>query len=179
MGFWDFLKIGNGRVKKIEANLKYSFLNIKKDMHSINKVLEHFKSKHEKHDKRFEMLERKLEELQETVQNTSIIDDERSSVHERSSAFKRSIAPFMNVQAFKNTITPAQKRVIHVLSYAEVPLEYADLAKELGISVITVRRHVSDIKRLGFDVKEKINIENGRKVFFLEKAVKKAVRAKK
>ena len=179
MGFWDFWKSKIDRVKKIEDNLMHSFSNIKNDMHIINKILAHFKSKHDNTEGRLERIEKELLEVRKILQNRLVVDEGRSIVHERSNAFKRSNEAFMNVQTLKSSITPAQKRVIHVLSFADVPLEYADLAKELGISIVTVRRHLNDVKRLGFDVKEKVNVESGRKVFFLENVVKKAVRSKK
>ncbi|MEK6907110.1 MAG: HTH domain-containing protein, partial [Nanoarchaeota archaeon] len=102
--------------------------------------------------------------------------------HERSRAFKRSNQSFMNVQSLKKLkeyLTPAQKRIIQILNVAEIPLEYEDIARELKLSVITVRRHVNDIKKMGFQVKEKINIDNGRKVFYIERAIKRAIQSKR
>src|SRR3989344_946585 len=75
--------------------------------------------------------------------------------------------------------TPAQKRVIQLLMIAETPLEYEDIAKELKLNIITVRRHINDVKRLGFEIVERINTESNRKVFYIEKEVKKMIRAKK
>ena len=179
MTFWFFGNKKEDRVKKIEDNLKGSFSNIKKDFGTIHEFISHFKKKHDDHDERFERIERELEMMRNLIVQTPSSDDERSIVQSRSIAFNRSIDPFMNVQSLKNTITPAQKKVIHALSLAEIPLEYEDLAKELGLSIVTIRRHLNDLKRMGFDVKEKINIENGRKVFFIERAVKKAIMRRK
>ena len=179
MAFWIFGNKKEDKIKKIEGDLKNSFSNIKRDFSTVHEFLNHFRKKHDDHDKRFERIERELEMLQNLIAQTPSSDDERSIVQSRSIAFNRSIDPFMNVQSLKNTITPAQKKVIHALSLAEIPLEYEDLAKELGLSIVTIRRHLNDLKRMGFDVKEKINIENGRKVFFIERAVKKAIMRRK
>lgn len=179
MGFWIFGNKKEDRVKKIEDNLKGSFSNIKKDFGTIHEFISHFRKKHDDHDERFERIEKELEILQNLIVQTPSSDDERSIVQSRSIAFNRSIEPFMNVQSLKNVITPAQKKVIHALSLAEIPLEYEDLAKELGLSIVTVRRHINDLKRMGFNVKEKVNIENGRKVFFIEKAVKRVIMRRK
>ena len=179
MGFWIFGNKKEDMVKKIEDNLKGSFSNIKKDFGVIHEFISHFKKKHDDHDERFERIEKELEILRNLIAETPSIDDERSIVQSRSIAFNRSIDPFMNVQSLKNMVTPAQKKVIHALSLAEIPLEYEDLAKDLGLSVVTVRRHLNDLKRIGFDVKEKVNIENGRKVFFIEKAVKRVIMRRK
>ena len=179
MVLWFFGNKKEDRVKKIEDNLKGSFSNIKKDFGTIHEFISHFKKKHDDHDERFERIERELEMMRNLIVQTPSSDDERSIVQSRSIAFNRSNDPFMNVQSLKNMITPAQKKVIHALSLAEIPLEYEDLAKELGLSIVTIRRHLNDLKRMGFDVKEKINIENGRKVFFIERAVKKAIMRRK
>ena len=175
MGFWFFGNKKEEKIKKIEGNLKDSFSNIKKDFKIVHEFLSHFGKKHDDHDERFERIEKDIEMLKNLIVQSEVIDDERSIVQSRSIAFNRSNQSFMNVQSLKNNITPAQKKVIHILNIAETPLEYEDIAKELGISVITVRRHLNDLKKIGFDLKEKVNIENGRKVFFLEKATKKAI----
>ena len=179
MTFWFFGNKKEDRVKKIEDNLKGSFSNIKKDFGTIHEFIGHFKKKHNDHDERFERIERELEMMRNLIVQTPSSDDERSIVQSRSIAFNRSIDPFMNVQSLKDMVTPAQKKVIHALSLAEIPLEYEDLAKELGLSIVTVRRHLNDLKKMGFDVKEKVNIENGRKVFFIEKAVKRVIMRRK
>ncbi len=175
MAFWFFGKEKDDKIKKIEGNLKDSFSNIRKDFKFVHDFLDHFGKKHDDHDQRFEKLEKELELLKNLIVQEPVVDDERSIIHERSIAINRSNQSFMNVQSLKNNITPAQKKVIHVLSVTDLPLEYEDLAKELGISIITVRRHLNDLKKMGFNVKEKVNIENSRKVFFLEKTTKKAI----
>ena len=179
MAFWFFGDKKEDRIKKIEDNLKGSFLNIKKDFSAIHEFIGHFKYKHKDHDKRFEKVEKELEILRNLIVQTPSTDDGRSIVQSRSIAFNRSNQSFMNVQSLKNAITPAQKKVIHALSLAEIPLEYEDLAKELGLNVVTIRRHLNDLKRMGFNVTEKINIENGRKVFFIEKVIKKEIMRRK
>ncbi len=187
MGFWFFSRKKDDEINKLKNNLNGSFSNIKKDISLINGVLSFFKEKHQDYDRKFERLERDfaymggiLEEIRKksTVKNIPL----RSSVHERSRAFKRSNQAFMNVQSLQNlkeNLTPAQKRVIQMLNLAEIPLEYEDIAKDLKLSIVTIRRHISDIKRMGFDVKEKMNIDTKRKVFYIEKEIKKAIRSKR
>jgi len=186
MGFWIFGKKDNGEVKDLKENLKNSFSNIKNDILSVHRVLENFKNKHlnheAKHDKhadRLSKIEEDIEKIFEILENSNPRFDRRSIVHERSIAFNRPVQSFMNVQSlenFKENLTPAQKRVLQLLDSAETPLEYEDIAKELGISVITIRRHINDIKKMGFNIGEKVNINRSRKVFFLEKEIKKAIK---
>lgn len=184
MAFWFFGKKKDDEIVKIKDNLKNSFSNIKRDVGLINELLDHFRSKHSEHDQRFERLERNLAEIKQLLAKKSTVNErlERSIVHERSRAFKRSNQSFMNVQSLKRlkeNLTPAQKRVIQLLNVTEIPLQYEDMAKELGVSVITVRRHMNDMKKIGFQVREKFNIDTKRKVFYLENVVKGAIRSKK
>src|SRR3989344_8493893 len=188
MGFWIFGNKNNDEIKKLKENLKNSFLNIKKDIDGVNKFLDHFKEKHNQHDQKHELHSQRLDNLEDEVSKLYQIlreydqgREERSSVHERSRAFKRSNQAFMNVQSLQNlkeNLTPAQKRVIQMLNLTEIPLEYEDIAKDLKLSIVTVRRHLGDIKRMGFDVKEKMNVDTKRKVFYIEKEIKKAIRSK-
>ncbi|MEK6862602.1 MAG: HTH domain-containing protein [Nanoarchaeota archaeon] len=187
MGFWFFGRKKDAEINNLKNNLRGSFSNIKGDISLINEVLNHFRERHSNYDKKFEHLERDIAEIRHLLEKKDKIATRRSSfersiVHERSRAFKRSNQSFMNVQSLKKLkeyLTPAQKRVIQMLNLAEIPLEYEDLAKELKLSVITVRRHINDIKKMGFQIKEKMNIDTGRKVFFIENVVKRAIRGKK
>jgi DNA-binding MarR family transcriptional regulator len=186
MGFWIFGKKESDKVQDLKENLKNSFSNIKNDILSVHRVLENFKdkhihheNKHEKHDERLTKLEEEIEKIYDFLENSNRRLERRSIVHERSIAFNRSNQSFMNVQSLenlKNNLTPAQKNVLQLLDSAETPLEYEEIARELGLSIITIRRHVNDIKKMGFNVGEKTNINKNRKLFFLEKKIKKAIR---
>ena len=189
MVFWFFKKKDDHEIHKLKENLNHSFSNIKNDIQSVHNVLKHFKEKHERHDEkhnlhneRFNKIEDQISRIYEILAQNNRHSSERSIVHERSRAFKRSDQSFMNVQSLQNlkeNLTPAQKRIIQLLNLAEIPLEYGDLAKELKISVITVRRHINDIKRMGFDIKEKMNVDTKRKIFYIESGLKRAIRSKK
>jgi len=187
MGFWFFSRKKDDEISKLKDNLRISFSNINQDVGLINEILNHFREKHSNYDKKFEHLERDIAEIRHLLEKKDKIATgrssfERSIVHERSRAFKRSNQSFMNVQSLKRLkeyLTPAQKRVIQMLNLAEIPLEYEDIARELKLSVITVRRHINDIKKMGFQIKEKMNVDAGRKVFFIENVMKRAIRGKK
>mgnify|MGYP001618306362 CR=1 FL=1 len=187
MAFWFFGKKKDEEIEGLKNNLKHSFSNIKRDFSLINELLDHFREKHSNHDQKFERLERNIAEIRHILEKKDKIATERSNfersiIHERSRAFKRSNQSFMNVQSLKKLkeyLTPAQKRIIQILNVAEIPLEYEDIARELGVSIITIRRHVNDIKKMGFQVREKFNIDTKRKVFYLENMIKRAIRSKR
>src|SRR3989338_5930579 len=150
MGFWIFGRKKDDGVNKIKDNLKHSFSNIKNDIQSIHNVLKHFKQKHEEHDEKhglhsekFEKLEDEISRIHEILEELDRRTIERSIVHERVQSFKRSNQSFMNVQSsLKGRLTPAQKRIISILTVSEIPLEYETIAKVLKLNVITVRRHI-------------------------------------
>jgi predicted ArsR family transcriptional regulator len=77
----------------------------------------------------------------------------------------------MNVQSLKN-LTPAQKQILALMSYTNGPLCYDDMSKKLGLNIVTVRRHLNDIKRSGIKVEEKVSVRGRKKVFLLDKKTK-------
>jgi biotin operon repressor len=186
MVFWFFGK-KNNEIEKVRENLKHSFSNIKNDIQSIHGVLKHFKQKHEDHDEkhslhseRFDKIEDEIAKIYEILKEFDRHSHERSIVHERVQSFNRSNQSFMNVQSLedlKERLTTSQKRVIQLLNTTDIPLEYEDIAHELKLSIITIRRHINDIKKIGFQVKEKVDINKKRKVFYLDLGVKKAIKA--
>ena len=184
--FWFFRKKDsdfNRKLESMNSMLKNSFDSIKNDMGLISQWINAFNKKHKEHDEKFERILSRLERLEEKLEkkhDLSSVNEQRSIVHERVQSFKRSNQSFTNVQSLDNLkerLTPAQKRIIQVLDMAEMPIEYEDIARELGISIVTVRRHVNDIKKMGFQIKEKINVDAKRKVFYLEKDIKRAIKA--
>jgi len=84
----------------------------------------------------------------------------------------------MNVQVLKDKMTPSQKNLLNLLRNASIPLDYEIIAKELGLSTVTVRRHMNDIKRL-FEIKEMRDVDRGRKVFYIDKEAKMTLKRKK
>ena len=86
----------------------------------------------------------------------------------------------MNVQnqPLKDKLTPSQKRVLNLLDKTSIPLDYETIANELKLSIITVRRHINDIKKV-FEIKEMMDVDRGRKVFYIGKEAKISLKHKK
>jgi len=174
-------------IRGLKKSLEESFSNVKRDMDSVGKWIEIFRKKDKDYAKRFEEIERKLTVLSGLIEN-GLMEykisrpkknlNSRSIVHERVQSIERSNQSFMNVQSLKKVskrLTPMQKKVVALLSLAKRPLEYNTLAKELKISVVTVRRHINDIKRAGLKIKEKVSVNNKRKVFFIDERMKQKI----
>ena len=180
MGFWDFFRkdgILKKKIDHLEKNVIHSFENIKKDVEHVHKEMDNIKKDGFNYDKRLQAIETKIIEILGDAPEHSIVH-ERSEAIERIQSFNRSDQSFMNVQSVQNLedpikkLTPAQKQVIALLAYSGGPVDYEDVAKKLGINIVTARRHINDINRAGFKIREKVSVKNRRKMFYLDKEEK-------
>ena len=183
---WWLFKRKEDRFDNIHKNLEHSFTNLKGEMNSVGKWINHFKEKHEKHDHRFDELFRKMSSVEEQI---GILngrlevqikeDNDRSIAIERIQSFNRSDQSFMNVQSVNSidNLTPAQKQVLALLVFAGGPLDYEDIATKLGLNIVTIRRHINDLKRAGIDIKEKVSVKNRRKLIYVDQEVKERVQS--
>ena len=183
---WWLFKRKEDRFDNIHKNLEHSFTNLKGEMNSVGKWINHFKEKHEKHDHRFDELFRKMSSVEEQI---GILngrlevqikeDNDRSIAIERIQSFNRSDQSFMNVQSVNSVenLTPAQKQVLALLVLAGGPLDYEDIATKLGLNIVTIRRHINDLKRAGIDIKEKVSVKNRRKMIYVDQEVKERVQS--
>jgi len=194
MVFWFFQrKKDNHEIKKIHNVMENSFSNIKKDMKNISSWIDHFKNKHQKHDNSFDKIVKDVEYLkkmfeQHVQEHNFERSIGRSIAIERVQSFNRSNQSFMNVQLQdqvvenaenkKDNLTPSQKRVLNLLNKANIPLDYETIANELKLNIITIRRHINDIKKV-FEIKEMMNVDSGRKVFCISKEAKIRLKSKK
>ena len=183
MVFWFFKKREDHEIKNVHNIMEKSFSNIKKDMSNISSWINHFKDKHERHEDSFDKVIKEIEEIkrmfeQHMKEHHFEQPIERSITIERVQSFNRSNQSFMNVQNLKENITPSQKRVLNLLNKASVPLDYETIANELKLNIVTVRRHVNDIKKV-FEIKEMMDIDRGRKVFCIGKEAKLTLKHKK
>src|SRR3989344_9246011 len=154
----------------------FGFLRRKRD-HEIKNI-------HEKNDNSFNKIIEEMKKLRELFENhveEHHSNRERSSAIERVQSFERSNQSFMNVQStksLKNKLTPSQKKVLRLFDSANIPLDYETIANEHKLSIVTVRRHVNDIKKV-FDINEMRDIDRGRKVFYIDKKAKMRLKSKK
>lgn len=177
---WFFRGKKDSEIKKVHNIMEKSFSNIKKDMGNLSSWVHHFKCKHEEHNDSFDKLIKDVEYIKKIFENhveEHHSEGERSIAIERVQSFNRSNQSFMNVQEAKDRLTPSQKRVINLLNKATIPLDYETIANELKLSIVTVRRHMNDIKKV-FELKEMSDIERGRKVFYIDKKTKMTLKCK-
>ena len=177
MKFWIFGKKRDDRkIEDIHQKVSESFSRVKNEFEKVGGWIKHLDEHKQKHHHRLEDLENRLLLLENAVHGSE--RNERSSIQSFNRVQSRSIQSFMNVQSLSelsDKITPKEKKVILCLLEAKMPLEYADLAKKLGVSIVTTRRHINDIKKVGFSIEEKMNVDTKRKVFFIRNEVKRSL----
>jgi len=181
MGFlWFKKKEGDSeeKINQLHSSLKSSFSNIKRDFEHTMGHIDHLHSKKEEHHGRLTKIEERLILLEQMLHDIKgkKIKVERSTI-ERVQSFNHSES-FMNVQTVKN-LTPSQKQVVFLLLQSKNPLNYQAIADQVGSNIVTVRRHINDIKRAGVGIKEKISVRNRSKVFYLDAELKEALKNKK
>ncbi len=197
MVWWLFKKEDHSkRLKDLHINLDTSFSHIKGDMGAIKEWIDHFKDKHEVHENKLKSIEDRLKIIEGSVQGldssvqafmnvqaSKLIDvkNDEKDVIDRSHMFthvhtdERSSDMFTRVQDVKNltkSLTPAQKRVLAVLTYSGGPVGYEEIAKKLEIAEVTARRHINDILRAGVKVDKRVSGRNRKKMFSLDKKIK-------
>lgn len=195
MVFWFFSKKRiDKRIDELHVNMADSFKNLKKDMNGTVQWIEHFKTKHEAHDENIKSLHRRVNSLEEaynelrdslnvkgsvrTFMNVRT-DDLISPINVENEPSDRS-RPFMNVRTFMNVatvenLTAAQRNIVAFLIYSAEPMGYDDIAKKLGLSEVTIRRHISDMRRFGFKIYEKVSVKSRKKLFYFDEKSKKEI----
>src|SRR3989338_7405429 len=177
MGFLFFgKKRDDAELEEMHKRVSESFSRVKKDIDKIGGWISHLDHHKKTHDSRIEELERRILAVEHHLRGSATI--ERSSVQSFNRVQSRSNQSFMNVQSLSDKITPKEKNVILCLLESDFPLEYSMLAKKLGISVITTRRHINDIKKSGFNIEERMDVNTKRKVFFIKNEIKRAILGK-
>ncbi len=178
MSLFNFFKkreMAEEQFSEIHTILDSSFSRVKTDMEKVGKWIEHLDDHKDHHNKRLNELDHRLKILESKLieQNHTSVEDNHSKL-ERVQSFNRSVQPIMNVQKI-DELTPAQKQVVGLLVYSEEPLSYNDISNKLKINIVTVRRHINDIKRAGFEIKERVSVKSRRKVFFVKDSVRNSI----
>ena len=175
---WKFFRkdsIVDERISEVHTILENSFSKVKEDIDQVGEWIRHFDNyKSEQNKKNLDFEERIRSIEQNIIRQYDDKNDDEHSKNEHVQSFNRSVQPIMNVQKMKE-LTPAQKQVVGVLIYSGGPLSYEDISNKLKINIVTVRRHINDIKRAGFKIKEKVSVKNRRKMFMIEEEIKHTI----
>ena len=177
MKFWIFgKKKSEHLVDDLHKRTSESFSRVKIEMEKVGAWISHLDNHRKLHHGKINEIEKRLFVIEELIK--SAVQTEHSNIQSFNRVQSRSNQSFMNVQSLSDKITPKEKNVILCLLESDFPLEYSMLAKKLGISVITTRRHINDIKKSGFNIEERMDVNTKRKVFFIKNEIKRAILGK-
>jgi DNA-binding CsgD family transcriptional regulator len=182
MAWWNFAKkehILEEKFSEIRTVLENSFSRVKDDMSDVGEWIKHLENHRAKHDDSIKKIEERLHVLETNIFHHSVVNPYNNvNDIERVQTFKRSNQSIMNVQSIDD-LTPAQKQVVGLLIYAGDAMTYEDISKKLGISIVTVRRHINDVKRAGFKINEKVSVKSRKKMFLVDESLKELILAQK
>jgi len=178
MAWWNFLKkeyILEERFSEIRTVLESSFGKVKEDMSDVSEWIKHLETHRSKHNDSIKKIEERLHAIETNIFHThSSRSANILNEVEHVQTFKRSNQSIMNVQSVDD-LTPAQKQVVGLLVYAEEAMTYEDISKKLGINIVTVRRHINDVKRAGIKINEKVSVKSRKKMFLADKSLKEII----
>ncbi len=119
----------------LHETLKNSFGNIKKDMNQLNSWISHFKERHIEHDKRFDYLFAKIEEMESKLDNMNSSETYETPIQE-SYEEPEVIEEPIQKESMWDLLTPTQQKICWKLSSLHkempdqwIPMKY--LAQEM------------------------------------------------
>ncbi|MBT4334595.1 HTH domain-containing protein [archaeon] len=182
MVWWNFSKkehILEEKFSEIRTVLESSFGKVKTDMSDVSEWIKHLECHRTEHNESIKNIEERLRLIETSIFHTKAHNSQYNlNEIEHVQTFKRSNQTIMNVQNIED-LTPAQKQVVGLLIYAEEAMTYEDISKKLGINIVTVRRHINDVKRAGIKINEKVSVKSRKKMFLVDESLKELILANK
>lgn len=189
MVWWLFRKKSDEDIHQKFSNLNNSlhgsFSNIKRDIDGVTKWIDHLKVKHDDHDKRFELLNfrvnnieefldemrGRLEAVQTAVQTGGLSKQAQTNTRPNS-------CPTVSKQLSKQdeeltlairlkNLTMMERAVVWVLLNTDLKLSYEDLSVALGKDKSTLRGQINNIKLKSEELVEEYPEKDGKKRFFI------------
>lgn len=194
MVWWLFRKKRDDDVNEkfvnLHDSLHSSFLNIKRDMTGINKWLDHFKSKHETHDKKFDLMNQRINNMEEVIEEMQDVwttvqtavqtgglskqsqTDDRPN--NRLSVSKQDEEELSMTKKLKK-LTLMERAVVWALLNTDLKLSYEDLSVALGKDKSTLRGQINNIKTKSEGLIEEYPEKDGKKRFCISEKIKSEI----
>ncbi len=174
--------------------LHNSFSNIKKDMKDIGKWLNHFKKNHDIHNKKFELLNYRINNIEEVLEElrdswTSVqtaVQTQQLSKQEQTDS-RPNICPKVSKQLSKQEefevniierlrkLSMMERAVVWALLNTDLKLSYEDLSIALGKDKSTLRGQINNIKTKSEGLIEESIEKDGKKRFFISEKKKSEI----
>lgn len=186
-----FLWFGKKReIEQVREETRRSFDKVKQDHSKISRWIGHFKEKHDDHDASFSVLNAKIDQISQDI------DDIKSFISFFDTSLARRIPqqskqPFNKRTAVQGVQTPVQtavqtpyaylflknltmmeRAVLWILLNTELKLSYEDIATILGKDKSTVKVQMNNIKQKNENLISEAIEKTGKKRYFIEQDLK-------
>ncbi len=177
----------NEKFVNLHESLHTSFSNIKKDMADLNKWLDSFKNKHESHDQRFELLNRRVNDIEEVIEEMQGVWTTVQTAVQTGGVSKQQqtdIRPNIRLRVSKQgeeelsmverlrKLTMMERAVVWTLLNTDLKLSYDDLSVALGKDKSTLRGQINNIKTKSEGLVEEHHEKDGKKRFYISEKTK-------
>lgn len=180
----------NERFVNLHESLHNSFSNIKRDMADLNKWQDTFKDKHENHDKKFELLNHRLSNIEEVIEEmkgvwttvqtavqtggSSKQQQTDARPNSRLSVSKQGEEDESTVEKLRK-LTLMERAVVWALLNTDLKLSYEDLSVALGKDKSTLRGQINNIKVKSEGLIEEHHEKDGKKRFYIHEKAKSEI----
>jgi len=187
MVWWLFRKKRDDDVNEkfvnLHESLHSSFSNIKRDMTGINKWLDHFKSKHENHDKQFDLLNQRINNIEEVIDGiqTAVQTGGLSKQPQTDSrpnnrlSLSKQDEENLSMTIKLKKLTLMERAVVWALLNTDLKLSYEDLSVALGKDKSTLRGQINNIKTKSEGLIEEYPEKDGKKRFCISDKIKSEI----
>jgi len=187
MVWWLFRKKRDDDVNEkfvnLHESLHNSFSNIKRDMGGINRWLDHFKNKHENHDKKFDLLNQRINNIEEVIDGIQTAVQTGGLSKQVQTDNCPNICLSMSKQDEEDLpiskklkkLTLMERAVVWALLNTDLKLSYEDLRVALGKDKSTLRGQINNIKSKSEGLIEEYPENDGTKRFCISEKIKREI----
>lgn len=194
--FWFFKRKRDEHIEQrfvnLHSSLHTSFSNIKKDINDVGKWLGHFKNKHGNHDKKFELLNYRVNNIEEVLEELRAVwtrvqtavqtgglskqpqTDSCPNSRPKLSKQEENEGELTILERLRN-LTMMERAVVWALLNTDLKLSYEDLSVALGKDKSTLRGQINNIKTKNKGLIEEYIEKDGTKRFYISEKKKNEI----
>jgi len=192
--FWFFKKKKRDnhieqRFVNLHKSLNGSFSNIKDDLSDVSKWLGHFKDKHNDHNKQFEIVNYRLTNIEEVLEELKDVWTRVQTAVQTGAVSKQTQTDscpnsrpklskqqknWTTLDVIKN-LTMMERAVVWSLLNTDLKLSYEDLSVALGKDQSTLRGQINSLKTKCEGLIQEYVEKDGKKRFYVSEAKKNEV----
>lgn len=197
MVWWLFNKKKGEELEKklvtLHSSLEQSFLNIRRDLHGVGDWISHFKNKHDDHDEKLKWLDKRVKDIEGTVNELRSVWTSVQTPVQTATLSKQiqtdscpntcpSVSKHLSKQQKKietinqlKNLTMMERALVWVLLNTDLKLSYEDLSIALGKDQSTLRGQINSVKNKSGGLIRETSEREGKKRFFVDEKVKNEI----